>query len=181
MDDAINVADILKDINREVVSEGKNCSLISFEDFWMKKHQSFDTSFSRLAFLNDLAVLENNNQIEYYAQLTSFKNRFTSLVFFFKKVIRKSLKFLIYPMTIQQNSVNLHTMRCLQHLRAYVNSQENSMKNLSVLNHRILANSQNLETMNEQIYTLITEINNLKQENKELKNQIAKIGGESSR
>jgi len=178
MDDTIYIKNVLKDIWTDAVAEENKCEIIKFDDFLITQSHTSCSKFNKTAFASDLAVIKNNSHLEYYTKLGSYKNKFNSVVALIKRVIRKSAKFIIYPMVVQQNSINLHTARCFQHINSYLNTQEDTSQKLSMLEHSTLQNAQNAEINSKQLYTIMLELDLLKEENRKLRNEINRIGGE---
>ncbi len=178
MDGTLYIKSVLKDIWADAVAEENKCDIIKFDDFLITQSHKSCSDFNKAAFASDLAVINNNSQLEYYTQLGSYKNKFNSLVVFVKKAIRKSLKFIVYPMFVQQSSINLHIGRCLQQISSYLNTHEDSSQKLSMLERSTLQNTRNNEINSKQLYKIMLELELLKEENRKLKDEINRIGGE---
>lgn len=170
------VRNILNEINAKVAEDKKICGYMDFEEFWLRKHQAYDSDFNKIAFISDVASLENSKKIEYTDELSSYKPRFSSAVIFTKKVIRKSLKFLLLPMIEQQNRTNKQNIRIAQHMRSFVNKEEENARMLSAFESKVLAASYNIDKINEQLTKMADEIETLKKENTELREQIERTG-----
>ncbi len=173
------VRNVLQGINADIADNKPSCNIISFEDYWLKKHHASDADFDKISFINDLSMLENSNRINYYGELSSYKPGFSSVVIFIKRCIRKLMKFLIYPMVEQQNIINAENTRLGQHMRSFINYQEDNLKTVSILSNKIITNQFNIETIDKQLSYMNEEIKNLREENNKLKEQIKKVGGEA--
>lgn len=100
---------------------GMVCDIPSFEEFWTEKYSADDVNFARGAFLGDVSMLQNHNQISYYKELSSFRRGISALVLPIKKVIRKLVAFLFLPVIAEQNEINLSVARLFEHMRSYIN------------------------------------------------------------
>lgn len=172
------VMNVLQDINADIAENKPSCKIMSFEDYWLRKHHASDADFDKISFINDLTMLENTEKPNYYSELSSYKPGLSAIVIFVKKCIRKLLKFLIYPMVQQQNIINSQNIRLGQHIRAFINYQEDNGKTVAILSNKILTNQFNIETINEQLSYMNEEIKTLREENQKLKEQINKAGGQ---
>lgn len=172
------VQNVLQDINADIAENKPNCRIMSFEDYWLKKHHASDADFDKISFINDLTMLENSNKINYYAELSSYKPGLSSIVIAIKKCIRKLMTFLIYPMVEQQNIINAQNTRLGQHMRAFINFQEDKSKTVAILSNKIITNQFNIETINERLSYMNEEIKTLREENNNLKEKLNKMGGE---
>ncbi len=122
------VQKFLDTIQKEVEQSGEQCGTVSFAEFWDSKYSANDTSFHLRAYLSDVAMLQNINQISYYRELTSYKKGPAKIVIFVKRIIRKLVAFLFLPIVESQNAVNASVSRIAIHLRAYVN-RDNTYRN----------------------------------------------------
>ena len=100
--------------HEETDKSGKQCDLITFNEFWDEKYGAAEMSFDRRAFLNDVGSIQSVNQITYYQ------------VFFFKRIIRKINAFLFLPLVAAQNTFNLSVSSFAGHVRNYINREENT-------------------------------------------------------
>lgn len=169
MSNSTYVQKILNDIKTDIVRGKKTCNYIDFEEYWLIEHQAYDTDFSKIELISDVAALENSYKIDYCTELSSYKKGLSFIVISIKKIIKKALTFIMIPMTEQQNRVNFHNMRIGQHMRSFINSQEKITRNIEVLNNETLVNAYNIEKINEQIAAMSAEIENLRKENSELR------------
>ncbi len=85
----VNVEQIMQDIRREIMEEDKK-NLPTFEEV----RQSAGISRS-------LDYLRNNNQVSYYFAFSGNK-----LKLLFKKIVRKLVKCILFPIICHQNDLN---------------------------------------------------------------------------
>ena len=76
--------------------------------------------------------LENNFTIAYYRPINS-ERLFGKILIFLRKVIRKILMFLIYPITYDQNSFNAHTAATLRKVEYELSDQKEIIEELTEL------------------------------------------------
>lgn len=168
---------MLQEVNREIAEKKTECDIESFESFWLRKHHANDSDFDKVSFVNDLTILENSDKINYYEELSSYRSGLSSIVIFVKKCIRKLLMFLIFPMVEKQNIINRQNTRINQHLRSFVNCQENTGKTIEILSRSLKNDQQKTERIEDQLAEMNEQIRMLKEENAQLREQIKKIGG----
>ncbi len=149
----------LESVQAEVKQSGQQCETIVFTDFWDKKYSANNTSFDVRAFLSDVTMLQNNNQILYYQELTSYNKGLSFIVKFVKRVIRKLVAFLFIPIVNSQNEVNANVARISHHLRAYVN-KDRKYVNSFVKREKEL--EQKVEMQNEMINELSAQLEQMK-------------------
>lgn len=118
---SLEIQKFLDSVKSETEQSGEQCESILFSDFWDTKYSATDTSFDIRAFLCDVTLLQNNNQVAYYQELTSYKKGLAKIVIFSKRIIRKLVAFLFLPVIESQNNINSSVTRLAMHLRAYVN------------------------------------------------------------
>ncbi|MBR3025320.1 MAG: hypothetical protein IKN85_03300 [Oscillospiraceae bacterium] len=112
--------------HEETDKSGKQCDLITFNEFWDEKYGASEKNFDRGAFLNNVGSLQSVNQITYYQELTSYKKGIAPVVFFFKRIIRKINAFLFLPLVAAQNTFNLSVSSFAGHVRNYINREEDT-------------------------------------------------------
>ena len=112
--------------HEETDKSGKQCDLITFNEFWDDKYGASEKNFDRGAFLNNVGSLQSVKQITYYQELTSYKKGIAPVVFFFKRIIRKINAFLFLPLVAAQNTFNLSVSSFAGHVRNYINREEDT-------------------------------------------------------
>lgn len=148
----------LDSVKNDTAKNGKECSLISFGDFWEKKYSANDTNFNLKAFLGDVNNILSHNQLVYFSELTCYRKKIARIVLPAKKVIRKMVAFIFLPIIAEQNEINLNTARLFEQLRAYVNC-ENSGRKMTDLRTKELENmirSQRIEI--DELKKLVEEL-----------------------
>jgi len=121
----INIEEIMEEIRREIKEKGYSNDMLSFNDISIEAPSpsllSSPPSFDREALANYLNQLRQNIVIETYRPIVSYTKIARRFVVFFKKAIRKCIRFYIDPLIAEQNQKNLLTLQCLEILFNYTN------------------------------------------------------------
>lgn len=112
----INVDEIMAQIRAEIKEKGLDPSMLSFDDVPFDKETSAaDVDYTPALLQQSADYLGARSQLEPYKQLTG-----NPIAVFFKKIIRKLVKFYIMPLVTEQNAVNYHTANAVRQLNSYV-------------------------------------------------------------
>ena len=119
----INIEDIMKEIRSDIAAKGYTRDALSFDDVVLDDDCMKYDHFDKIEFSQELYVLNHNWDVKAYRQFENnggiagkFKN-------FFKKSIRKMVKFYVEPIVTDQNRYNASTIRSLNLLECYINEQ----------------------------------------------------------
>jgi len=118
----INVEKIMEEIRREIREKGYTNDMLNFNDISIEAQVSPSTpppSFDREALASFLNQLRQNVAIETYRPIVSYTRFAKRFVVFFKKAIRKCIRFYIDPLIAEQNHKNFLTLQCLDTLFNY--------------------------------------------------------------
>ena len=111
----INVDEIMAQIRAEIKEKGLDSSMLSFDEVpFDKEAKAEDVDYTPALLQQSADYLGARSQLEPYKQLTG-----NPVVVFFKKVIRKLVKFYIMPLVTEQNAVNYHTANAVRQLSSY--------------------------------------------------------------
>lgn len=129
----VNVEEIMKDIRKKIQMEEDANVLPPFESIPIRsggvpENTSCDGMDGAL-FLHSLDYINSNYEVPYYNFLGS-----NSIKVFVKRVIRKLIKCVVFPILFNQNQLNAHIVRCLNQLRYFV---EGSQKKEAVLQEQL--------------------------------------------
>lgn len=120
MNSEIDIKKIMEEIRQEIRERGYCQSDIKFEDIPID-HEDLGTDreeFNREEFQKNIDYINARWEVAYYFPIGEGKIRI-----FIKRVIRKLVKFLIYPMNQDQNEMNASFVRCINQLRNYVDGE----------------------------------------------------------
>ena len=162
----INTEEIMQKIRAEIKEKGLDSSMLSFEEIpYAQEISHADSSFQLSSLKQSADYLNIRHQIEPYKPLEG-----NFLVVFFKKVIRKLVKFYIMPIMTEQNALNLHTANAVQQVHNYIESRTESDKiDISVLISRIDTLEAKQSANKQEMIALRTQIKALQAENERLR------------
>ncbi len=161
----IDVKKIMEEIRADIQNKKILENIPSFEDIPIqnsnnvKQKVSMDTLDEDYYkhYMENLNYLNQNVEMSYYFELgTSPVKKFV------KRVIRKTLKFLLYPITQQQTTFNEHVVRCLNAVRDYMSDKKQK-------------NEKDIADMKQQYEKEKEEVRKLAEQTKELKMELLKL------
>ncbi len=149
---SIDIEEIMAEIKRDIKEKGLTEDMLGFEDVPYKKPVQIggsEQADDALAFLNA------NCSVQPYKELKG-----NPLKVFFKKVIRKLVKFYVEPVVQEQNDLNINTVTVLNAL------SENKTEDIS----------DRIATLELAQKELLRRIDKLERENESLRIQLGKQG-----
>lgn len=158
MDNNINIEEIMSQIKREIKEKNLTADMLSFEDVPYEKPTDMSSGSSLEDCDSALTYMNTHYYIQPYKELQG-----NPLKVFFKKVIRKLIKFYVEPVVFDQNDFNANTTKALNSLRSAVNTDSES----SDMNDRL----QVLELAQKE---LTKRIDSLERENAALREELGK-------
>jgi hypothetical protein len=158
MDNNINIEEIMSQIKREIKEKNLTADMLSFEDVPYEKPTDMSSGSSLEDCDSALTYMNTHYYIQPYKELQG-----NPLKVFFKKVIRKLIKFYVEPVVFDQNDFNANTTKALNSLRSAVNTGSES----SDMNDRL----QVLELAQKE---LTKRIDSLERENAALREELGK-------
>lgn len=155
----INIEEIMAQIKREIKEKGLTPDMLSFEDVPYQKPAQVSTGGDDGAAAHSLDYLNTHYYIQPYKELKG-----NPVKVFFKKVIRKLVKFYVEPVVFEQDNFNINTVTVLNTL---MQKQGGAAPDNSELTGRIEA----LELAQKE---LLIRLDRLSRENAELRSQLGK-------
>lgn len=150
---AINMHEIIKELKEEAEKRNYPDDLLDFETVQVKIEEN---EFDRNEFLVCLNHVNCNHEVSYYMPLQGGK-----IKRLFKKIVRKLIKPVLFPMNHQQNVFNVNTARSLNCINAFIErnmseSQENSFfeyheKMVEKMETKIILLEQRIKILEEQL------------------------------
>lgn len=128
----IDVKKIMEEIRADIQNKKILEDIPSFEDIPIQSSNNIKQKINVSTsdenyykhYMENLDYLNRNVEMLYYFELgTSPVKKFV------KRVIRKTLKFLLYPITQQQTTFNEHVVRCLNAVRDYMSDMKQKNEN----------------------------------------------------
>lgn len=162
MENKIDIEEIMAQIKREIKEKGLTSDMLSFEDVPYRKpvQAAAETGTSLSAANEALDYMNAHHYVQPYKPITG-----NPVKVFFKKVIRKLVKFYVEPVVFEQNSFNAATVNVLNVMKNNAESRpdDNSGELLS-----------RLETLELAQKELRSRIDSLERENSALREALGK-------
>ncbi len=153
----INIEEIMAQIKQEIRDKNLTPDMLSFEDVPYKKSVQVSGGASVGAADEALKYLNTHYYIQPYKELKG-----NPIKVFFKRVIRKLVKFYVEPVVFEQDDFNANTVTVLNTLRGAAESGASDE-----INGRI-------ETLELAHKELLLRLDKLERENAELREQLGK-------
>ncbi len=163
MENKINIEEIMAQIKREIEEKGLTADMLSFEDVPYKKPVQIETdgAASLLAADESLAYVNAHHFVQPYKPLSG-----NPIKVFFKKVIRKLMKFYVEPVVFEQNSFNASVTNVLNVMKNNAESCQDDDMTDGLLSR--------LETLELSQKELRGRIDSLERENAVLREELGK-------
>ena len=131
----INIEDILAEIKRDIIHKGYKTESIKFDDV-ITHTTTVDLVHSR-ALEHNIRLLRLTHQVIAYKVLTSPRRILGKPILFFKKIIRKSIKFFIEPIVHDQNNINKQATNCITDIYLDMSNMNSRLIKLEEENQRL--------------------------------------------
>lgn len=146
---SINIEEIMAEIKQKIKEQGLTADMLSFEDVPYKKNAQSSSASEALDYIS------THYYIQPYKELQG-----NGIKVFFKKVLRKLMKFYVEPVVFEQNDFNANAVTVIKSLT------ENKSADMS----------SKVEAMELAHKELMIRLDNLERENAELR---SRLNGES--
>ncbi|MGN0614706.1 hypothetical protein [Ruminococcus flavefaciens] len=146
---SINIEEIMAEIKQKIKEQGLTADMLSFEDVPYKKNAQSGSASEALDYIS------THYYIQPYKELQG-----NSIKVFFKKVLRKLMKFYVEPVVFEQNDFNANAVTVIKSLT------ENKSADMS----------SKVEAMELAHKELMIRLDKLERENAELR---SRLNGES--
>ena len=146
---SINIEETMTEIKQKIKEQGLTADMLSFEDVPYKKNAQSGSASEALDYIS------THYYIQPYKELQG-----NGIKVFFKKVLRKLMKFYVEPVVFEQNDFNANAVTVIKSLT------ENKSADMS----------SKVEAMELAHKELIIRLDKLERENAELR---SRLGGES--
>lgn len=159
--DEINIEAIMAQIRQNIKEQGLTSDMLSFEDVPFRS--ATDVSGASLEAADEaMRYLNAHYYIQPYKNLSG-----NPIKVFFKKVIRKLVKFYIEPVVFEQNDVNANTVKALNCLVNAAADSENLEKDENI--------ADRVEIVELSQKEIILRLEKLEQENAALREELGKV------
>lgn len=159
--DEINIEAIMAQIRQNIKEQGLTSDMLSFEDVPFRS--ATDVSGASLEAADEaMRYLNAHYYIQPYKNLSG-----NPIKVFFKKVIRKFVKFYVEPVVFEQNDVNANTVKALNCLVNAAADSENLEKDENI--------ADRVEIVELSQKEIILRLEKLEQENAALREELGKV------
>lgn len=159
--DEINIEAIMAQIRQNIKEQGLTSDMLSFEDVPFRS--ATDVSGASLEAADEaMRYLNAHYYIQPYKNLSG-----NPIKVFFKKVIRKLVKFYVEPVVFEQNDVNANTVKALNCLVNAAADSENLEKDENI--------ADRVEIVELSQKEIILRLEKLEQENAALREELGKV------
>ena len=145
MDNSINVEQIMADIKREIKEKGLTSDMLSFEDIPYKKTAQGGSPAEALDYVTA------HYYVQPYQEFTG-----NPVKVFFKKALRRLMRFYIDPIVMEQNDLNANTATVIKAISEDKSKDmSNRVDTLEIVNKELVKRIEKLERENEELRSII--------------------------
>ena len=113
---AINIEDIMSEIRSDIQQKGLNSSMLSFADVPCDANpENLTESYDPDTLRSNVQYVSTQYQVQPYRTLTG-----NPILVFFKKVLRRLMRFYVEPIAQEQTYFNANTAQALQEMEMYI-------------------------------------------------------------
>ena len=145
--ESINIEEIMAEIKQKIKEQGLTADMLSFEDFPYKKNAQSGSASEALDYIS------THYYIQPYKELQG-----NGIKVFFKKVLRKLMKFYVEPVVFEQNDFNANAVTVMKSLSDSKSSDMSSKVEALELSHK----------------ELMIRLDKLERENAELRSRLSR-------
>ncbi len=145
----VDVEAIMREIRADIEMQEDLKNLPDFESIPMQMGEAavVPVSYQDWAlYEQSMDYINTHYELQYYWPFTG-----NPVKVFLKRVVRKLLKCMLYPLLMLQNRLNAHIMRCLGQIRFYVNEDRDTA---DCLREETAALRRQVEELKEQVRIL---------------------------
>ena len=145
--DNINIEQIMADIKREIKEKGLTSDMLSFEDIPYKKTAQGGSPAEAVDYVTS----------HYYVQpYQEFTGNLVKV--FFKKALRKVMRFYVDPIVMEQNDFNANTAIAIKAISEDKSKDMNSrVETLEIVNKELVKRLDKLEHENAELRSIIAK------------------------
>lgn len=112
---AINIEDIMSEIRSDIQEKGLNSSMLSFADVPCDANGKSNDAYDPDTLRSNVQYVSTQYQMQPYRPLAG-----NPVMVFFKKVLRRLMRFYIEPLAQEQTYFNANTAQALQEMELYI-------------------------------------------------------------
>ena len=122
--ESINIEKIMQEIREEITEKGYTNDMLSFNDIILDSSDLSVSKFDKVRFNEDLYSLNRSWDVKVYHPIFDNGSLKSKILTFIKKVIRKSVKFYVEPITTEQNAFNAATVKLFNMMECYISENK---------------------------------------------------------
>ena len=145
--DNINIEQIMADIKREIKEKGLTPDMLSFEDIPYKKTAQGGSPAEAVDYVT------SHYYVQPYQEFTG-----NPVKVFFKKALRKVMRFYVDPIVMEQNDFNANTAIAIKAISEDKSKDMNSrVETLEIVNKELAKRLEKLERENAELRSIIAK------------------------
>ena len=145
--DNINIEQIMADIKREIKEKGLTPDMLSFEDIPYKKTAQGGSPAEAVDYVT------SHYYVQPYQEFTG-----NPVKVFFKKVLRKVMRFYVDPIVMEQNDFNANTAIAIKAISEDKSKDMNSrVETLEIVNKELSKRLEKLERENAELRSIFAK------------------------
>ncbi|MBO7473318.1 MAG: hypothetical protein J6U00_04830 [Ruminococcus sp.] len=145
--DNINIEQIMADIKREIKEKGLTSDMLSFEDIPYKKTAQGGSPAEAVDYVT------SHYYVQPYQEFTG-----NPVKVFFKKALRKVMRFYVDPIVMEQNDFNANTAIAIKAISEDKSKDMNSrVETLEIVNKELVKRLDKLEHENAELRSIIAK------------------------
>lgn len=129
----INIEKIMQEIREEITEKGYTNDMLSFNDIILDSSDLSVSKFDKVRFNEDLYSLNHFWDVKAYRPIVDNGSLKSKVITFIRKVIRKSVKFYVEPITAEQNAFNAVTVRLFNMMECYISENKKNAELLATI------------------------------------------------
>ena len=147
MDNSINIEQIMADIKKEIKEKGLTADMLSFEDVPYKKTAQGGSPAEAVDYVS------SHYYVQPYQEFTG-----NPVKVFFKKALRKVMRFYVDPIVMEQNDFNANTAIAIKAISEDKSKDMcNRVETLEIVNKELLKRLEKLESENAELRSIISK------------------------
>ncbi|MBO4493821.1 MAG: hypothetical protein J5724_05475 [Ruminococcus sp.] len=145
--DNINIEQIMADIKRDIKEKGLTPDMLSFEDIPYKKTAQGGSPAEAVDYVT------SHYYVQPYQEFTG-----NPVKVFFKKALRKVMRFYVDPIVMEQNDFNANTAIAIKAISEDKSKDMNNrVETLEIVNRELAKRLEKLERENAELRSIITK------------------------
>lgn len=124
----INIEKIMQEIREEITEKGYTNDMLSFNDVILDGSDLTVSKFDKVRFNEELYSLNHFWDVKAYRPIVCGGSIKAKIVTFIRKVIRKSIKFYVEPITADQNTFNAVTVKLFNLMECYISENKKNVE-----------------------------------------------------